>query len=206
MTNKHFKKISNFAMIGGLSAVVLVALNGCNDSRYPNKEDQNTLQSLQKSKKGAFIILEEQTNGRYKVLEEYPSDQIRVIVRDQAGNERILTKEEIDALIKEEENKINLGTSELINEAGGGGGGGGLGLGGALLASAAGAILGSYIGNRLFNNPNFQQNQMRNYKSPQAYERSRNSFNSATPNQSTMRNSGKSGFFGSNASNPAYGG
>lgn len=191
-------------MIGGLSAVVIVALNGCNNSPHSNKEDQNTLQSLRKSKKGAFIILEEQDNGKYKVIEEYPSDQIRVIVRDRTGRERILTQEEIDALIKEEESKINAGTSELISENGGGGG---LGLGGALLASAAGAILGSYIGNKLFNNPNFQQNQMRNYKSPQAYERSKNSFNTTKSSQSPIRSTnGKSGFFGSNASNPAYGG
>lgn len=193
-------------MIGGLSAVALVALSGCNNFPSPKKEDQNTLQSLQQSKKGAFIILEEQDNGRYKVVEEYPSEQIRVIVRDKTGKERILTREEIDALIKEEESKINAGTSELTSPEGGGGGGG-LGLGGALLASAAGAILGSYIGNKLFNNPNFQQNQMRNYKSPQAYERSKNSFNATKSAPSTLRNtSGKSGFFGSNASNPAHGG
>lgn len=206
MINKHFKKISDFAMIGGLSAVALVALSGCNNFSSPKQDDQNTLQSLQESKKkGAFIILEEQNNGRYKVVEEYPSEQIRVIVRDQMGKERILTQEEIDALIKEEESKINAGTSELTNPEGGGGGG--LGLGGALLASAAGAILGSYIGNKLFNNPNFQQNQMRNYKSPQAYERSKNSFNATKSAPSTLRNtSGKSGFFGSSASNPAYGG
>lgn len=205
MINKHFKKISDFAMIGGLSAVALVALSGCNDFSSPKQEDQNTLQSLQQSKKrGAFIILEEQDNGRYKVVEEYPSEQIRVIVRDKTGKERILTQEEIDALIKEEESKIDAGTSELTNPNGGSGG---LGLGGALLASAAGAILGSYIGNKLFNNPNFQQNQMRNYKSPQAYERSKNNFNPTKSSPSTMRNTnGKSGFFGSNSSNPAYGG
>lgn len=203
MINKHFRKISNFAMIGGLSAVALVALNGCNNAPSPEKEKQNTLQSLQQSKKGAFIILEEQNNGRYKVAEEYPSDQIRVIVRDKTGKERILTQEEIDALIKEEESKIDAGNSELTSSEGGSGG---LGLGGALLASAAGAILGSYIGNKLFNNPNFQQNQMRNYKSPQAYERSKNSFNTTKSSPTTRSTNGKSGFFGSNASNPTYGG
>lgn len=199
--NKHFKKISDFAMIGGLSAVALIALNGCNNFTSSDKRSQDTLQSLQASKKGAFVILEEEFNGRYKVVEEYPSDQIRVIVRDKEGKERILTQEEINALIKEEELRINEGTSELTNA-----GGGGLGLGGALLASAAGAILGSYIGNKLFNNPNFKQNQMRNYKSPQAYERSKNSFNTAKSAPIRNNATGKSGFFGSNASTPAYGG
>lgn len=201
--NKHFKKISNYAMIGGLSTLAVLALNGC-DTQKPSSQE-GVSQTLQDSKKkGAFVILEEQSNGSYKVLEEYPSDQTRVIVRDKNGNERILSQEEIDKLIKEEEKKINAGTSELTS-----GTGGGLGLGGALLASAAGAILGSYIGNKLFNNPTYQQNQMRNYKSPQAYERSKNSFSntSSTP-RATSSSNGKSGFFGSNTNtrNSTYGG
>lgn len=200
--NKHIKKISNYAMIGGFSALALIALSGC-DTQKPKSQD-NVSQSLQDSKKkGAFVILEEQSDGSYKVLEEYPSDRTHVIVRDKNGNERILTQEEIDKLIKEEEKKINNGTSELTSTAGGG-----LGLGGAILASAAGAILGSYIGNKLFNNPTYQQNQMRNYKSPQAYERSKNSF--SNPSSSASRSSsssGKSGFFGNNPSKQStYGG
>lgn len=200
--NKHIKQISNYAMIGGFSALALVALSGC-DTQKSNSEE-NVSQTLQESKKkGAFVILEEQSDGSYKVLEEYPSDQTRVIVRDKNGQERILTQEEIDKLIKEEEKKINNGTSELTS-----GSGGGLGLGGALLASAAGAILGSYIGNKLFNNPTYQQNQMRNYKSPQAYERSKNSFSkSSQAIRSTPSSSGKSGFFGGNSnSRSTYGG
>lgn len=200
--NKHIKKISNYAMIGGFSALALVALSGC-DTQKPSSQD-NVSQTLQDSKKkGAFVILEEQSDGSYKVLEEYPSEQTHVIVRDKNGNERILTQEEIDKLIKEEEKKINNGTSELTSTTGGG-----LGLGGALLASAAGAILGSYIGNKLFNNPTYQQNQMRNYKSPQAYERSKNSFsNPASSASRSSSSSGKSGFFGGNSNRQStYGG
>lgn len=199
--NKHIKQISNYAMIGGFSALALVALSGC-DTQKSSQQD-NISQTLQDSKKkGAFVILEEQSDGSYKVLEEYPSDQTRVIVRDKNGNERILAQEEIDKLIKEEEKKINNGTSELTSTTGGG-----LGLGGALLASAAGAILGSYIGNKLFNNPTYQQNQMRNYKSPQAYERSKNSFSNPSSVSRSSSNSGKSGFFGNNTNRQStYGG
>lgn len=201
--NKHFKKISNYAMIGGLSTLAILALNGCDTQK--SSSQNNVSQTLQDSKKkGAFVILEEQSDGSYKVLEEYPSDQTRIIVKDKNGNEHILSQEETDRLIKEEEKKINNGTSELTNPTGGG-----LGLGGALLASAAGAILGSYIGNKLFNNPTYQQNQMRNYKSPQAYERSKNSFSnpSSTP-RATTSSSGKSGFFSSNSNTrtSTYGG
>ncbi|RDU72123.1 UPF0323 family lipoprotein [Helicobacter brantae] len=201
--NKHFKKISNYAMIGGLSTLAILALNGCDIQK--SSSENNVSQVLQDSKKkGAFVILEEQSDGSYKVLEEYPSDQTRIIVKDKNGNERILSQEEVDKLIKEEEKKINNGTSELTNPTGGG-----LGLGGALLASAAGAILGSYIGNKLFNNPTYQQNQMRNYKSPQAYERSKNSFsNPSSTSRATTSSSGKSGFFGSNSNTrtSTYGG
>jgi len=75
---------------------------------------------------------------------------------------------------------------------------GGLGLGEALLASAAGAIIGSWIGNKLFNNPNYQQNRQRSYKSPTAYQRSVNSFNKAKQSSTaTKSRSTRSGFFGS---------
>ncbi|MGN8370887.1 UPF0323 family lipoprotein, partial [Helicobacter pylori] len=70
-----------------------------------------------------------------------------------------------------------------------------------------GAILGSYIGNKLFNNPNYQQNAQRTYKSPQAYQRSQNSFSKSTPSASSVggASKGQSGFFGSSrpTSSPA---
>ena len=48
-----------------------------------------------------------------------------------------------------------------------------------LLASVAGAIIGSYIGNKLFNNQNYQNQRRTSYKSPQTYSRSVDSFNKA---------------------------
>lgn len=179
-------------MVGGLGVMAIFGLNAC-DSGNNNNNLNSTLQNTQKN--GAFVIIEEQFDGSYKVLEEYPSEQTRVMLKDKNGGERMLSQAEIDELIKQEEGKINAGTSELTNPNGGG-----LGLGGAILASAAGAILGSYIGNKLFNNPNYQANQQRNYKSPQAYERSQNSFNNknATSTSGTKGNAGKSGFFSGN--------
>lgn len=189
---KHINTIKNYAMVGGLGVMAVFGLNAC-DSDNNNNNLNSTLQNTQKN--GAFVIIEEQFDGSYKVLEEYPSEQTRVMLKDKNGGERMLSQAEIDELIKQEEGKINAGTSELTNPNGGG-----LGLGGAILASAAGAILGSYIGNKLFNNPNYQANQQRNYKSPQAYERSQNSFNNknATSTSGTKSNAGKSGFFSGN--------
>ena len=188
---KHIRIIKDYAMLGGLSVMAIFALNACDNNTQDN-ELNSTLQNSQKN--GAFVIIEEQNDGSYKVLEEYPSEQTRIMLKDKNGQERMLSQSEIDELIKQEEVKIDQGTSELTNPHSGG-----LGLGGAILASAAGAILGSYIGNKLFNNPNYQANSQRNYKSPQAYERSKNSFNNKT-NQATRSNTaGKSGFFGSNS-------
>lgn len=187
------RKIKDYAMVGGIGVAVAFAIQGCENT---NNQDSQILQTSQKS--GAFVIIEEQEDGSYKVLEEYPSDETRVLLKSKDGNERMLNQNEIDALIKLEEQKIDSGTSELTNPNGGG-----LGLGGAILASAAGAILGSYIGNKLFNNPNFQQNTQRNYKSPQAYERSKNSFsnNRAVGGAGAASNAGKSGFFGNSNNN-----
>lgn len=182
-------------MVGGLGVMAVFALNACEQNSGQNNALNSTLQNSQKN--GAFVIVEEQSDGTYKVLEEYPSEQTRVMLKDKNGQERLLSQSEIDELLKAEESKINNGTSELTNPNGGG-----LGLGGAILASAAGAILGSYIGNKLFNNPNYQANSQRNYKSPQAYERSKNSFNNkSTPSAAGAKSTGgKSGFFGNNAS------
>ncbi|MCE3036334.1 UPF0323 family lipoprotein [Helicobacter anatolicus] len=193
---RHFRVIKDVAMIGGISAMVVFALQGC--------DNQSQKQELNQSvKKGAFVLLEEQNDGSYKILEEYPSGTTHVVVRDKNGIERVLSQAEIDQLLKEEERKINNNTSELTSS-----GSQGLGLGGAILASAAGAILGSYIGNKLFNNPNYQQNQQRNYKSPQAYERSQNSFKNTSSTPNTAAKSGaKSGFFkNSSATSQSIGG
>ena len=181
---KHFRKIKDFAMIGGVSAMVVFALQGCDDRSTQESSMQESI------KKGAFVLLEEQRDGSYKILEEYPSSSTHVVVRDREGNERVLSQAEIDELIRQEELKIQNNTSELTS-----GGGQGLGLGGALLASAAGAILGSYIGNKLFNNPSYKQTQQRTYKSPQAYERSQNSFKNAAKTGKSGMSGGKSGFF-----------
>lgn len=191
---KYLRKVSDFAMIGGVSALVVGVFAGC-DINNPNEQNPQASQAI---KQGAFVLLEQQSDGSYKVLEEYPSGKTHIVVRDTSGNERVLSDEEIQKLLKEEEQKIDNGTSALTANPSGGESGG-LGLGGAILASAAGAMLGSYIGNKLFNNPNYQQNKQRTYKSPQAYERSANSFgksNSASGARGGTPSNAKGGFFG----------
>lgn len=180
---KHIKKVLELSMLGGLSAITAGALTACSSEPTQQQAEQA---------KGAFVVIEEVAQGEYKIKDQYPSDETRVILQQLDGTERILSKEEMDALLKAEEAKIDNGTSKLTQENAQLSGGG-LSLGEALLASAAGAIIGSYIGSKLFNNPNFSANQRGAFSNQSAYQRSVNSF---SQQGTKARAAGKSGFFG----------
>ncbi|RUM67098.1 MAG: hypothetical protein DSZ05_03275 [Sulfurospirillum sp.] len=189
---RHIKKIADYSMVGGMGAVVMAGLSGCGDSGLPPQQppQENTFQTAAQ-RQGAFVVIQEVAPKQYKIVDEYPSSDTRVILKTLDGKEKILTQEELDALIKEEAKKIDEGKSALTNPQVSSGMGG-MGLGETILASAAGAILGSWIGSKLFNNQNYQAKRRTSYKSPQTYARSKNSFNKAR-RTSTKR----SGFFGS---------
>ncbi len=190
---KHIKKIADYSMVGGMGAVVMVALSGCGDSGLPSQQtpQENSFQQASQ-KQGAFTVIQEIAPKQYKIVDEYPSSETRVILKTLDGKEKILSNEELDTLIKEEAKKIDEGKSPLTNPEASSGMGG-MGLGQTILASAAGAVLGSWIGSKLFNNQNYQQKRRTSYKSPQTYSRSKNSFAKAK-RASTKR----SGFFGNN--------
>ncbi|EAH4829198.1 hypothetical protein D6146_02700 [Campylobacter jejuni] len=186
---KKIKKIIQIGMIGGLAAIAGGALAGCGS----NNDNSDTLNQAANAQ-GAFVIIEETAPGQYKIKDQYPSDETRVVLKDLNGTERILSKEEMDALIKEEAAKIDNGTSNLTKDNGQISSGG-LSLGETLLASAAGAILGSWIGSKLFNNQNFANQQRGAFSNQSAYQRSVNSFNKAGTTSSAS-SAKKSGFFG----------
>ena len=194
---KHIKKVASYAAVGGFGAVVMAGLAGCGSS--DNGGESSALNEAAQ-KTGAFVIIEETAPGKYKVLEEYPSSETRVVLKDINGTERVLSKEEMDKLIAEENAKIDAGTSNLTNQNAQLSSGG-MSMGEALLASAAGAIIGSWIGNKLFNNPGYQAQRQSAYKNPSAYSRSVDSFNKAKATSSASKPSGgKSGFFGGSSS------
>ena len=180
---KYINTFSTLATATGLAVLLSNGVTGC------------TQQQDQQQAKGAFVIIEESAPGRYKIKDEFPADETRIILKRLDGSERILTREEMDTLIAEEATRINAGQSNLtdphgqerIEQQGG------MGLGEALLASAAGAIIGSWIGSKLFNNQNYQNTRKAGYKSPQTYSRSKNSFSKPRKSMSSK----KSGFFGS---------
>ena len=197
---KGIKKVASYAAVGGFGAVVIAGLAGCgSDNGGANNNDGSALNEAAQ-KTGAFVIIEETAPGKYKVLEEYPSSESRVVLKDINGTERVLSKEEMDKLIAEENAKIDAGTSNLTNQNAQLSSGG-MSMGEALLASAAGAIIGSWIGNKLFNNPGYQAQRQSAYKNPSAYSRSVDSFNKAKATSSAGKPSGgKSGFFGGSSS------
>ncbi len=186
---KYINRLSTIAAATGLGALLATGITGCSSS---------TQQEAQQAK-GAFVIIEETAPGKYKIKDEFPADETRIVLKELDGKERVLTKEEMDKLVKEEAAKIDNGTSVLtqqnpeVSQ--------GMGLGSVLLSSIAGAMIGSWIGNKLFGNQNYQNNRKAGYKSPQTYQRSKKSFNK--PRKSTTK---RSGFFGGKKSSTRSGG
>lgn len=188
MQKKYIRKISDYVVAGGIGALVIAGMQGCE-----NKSEQNSFNETSQAQ-GAFVVIEQMENGGYTIVEEYPSATTRVVVREKDGSERILSKEEMDKLIAEEAVKIDNGTSSLTEPSMSTGA---PGLGSILLSSVAGAMLGSYIGNKLFNNQNFQSQKRTNYKTPQAYSRSNDSFKQARAGGLKSGTKKSGGFFGS---------
>ncbi len=138
-------------MVGGLGAMLIVGLVGCEDKGQNQQQKADALNQ----KNGAFVIIEQTEAGGYTIVDEFPSKDTRIVLRMNDGTERILSQQEIDVLVKEENIKIENGTSELTNPDQASQSqvsNGGMGLGGVLMSSIAGAMIGSYIGGKLFNN------------------------------------------------------
>lgn len=197
----HIRKISDYAMVGGLGAALVVGLVGCEDKGMQGQQQgqANAFTSASQAQ-GAFVVVEELPNGGYTIADEFPAQKTTIVLRKPDGTERILSQAEIDALVKEENAKIDAGTSQLTNPNQEQLSNGGMGLGGVLLSSIAGAMIGSWIGNKLFNNQNYQNQRKAQYKSPQTYTRSKDSFKKAASTKTTSSGSKKSGFFGSKSS------
>lgn len=197
----HIKKISDYAIVGGLGALLVTGLVGCDDKSKNDQQNQgqNDAFTNASQKQGAFVVVEESADGKYKIADEFPAAKTTVVLRKPDGSEKILTQEEIDKLVKEEEKKIDAGTSPLTNPNAQVSDGG-MGLGGVLLSSIAGAMIGSWLGNKLFNNQNFQNQRQTQYKSPQTYSKSQSSFTKTPATTGTNSATKKSGFFGGSGS------
>lgn len=193
---KHIKRLKDIGVASGVGAIMAFGLAGCGESGSTGSSLEQTVQ-----KQGATVFIEKNSDGSYKIADEFPSNETRIFLREAGADgtmsERLLSQAEIDKLLQEENAKIEAGESGLTNSTLSSGSGG-LGLGEAILASAAGAIIGSWIGSKLFNNPAYQNSRQNAYKNPSAYNRSINSFNKAGTASAASKagNSGRSGFFG----------
>lgn len=195
---KHIKKFKELASKGALAAIMATGLAGCNTGQ---SEQANT--AVVKQNATVFI---EKTDQGYKIADEFPSNETRVFLREKDAegnmNERLLSQAEIDKLLKEENAKIDAGTSNLTN-GNAQMSSGGMSLGEAILASAAGAIIGSWIGSKLFGSPGFNAARQGAYSNPSAYSRSQSSFGGAKTGAASS--GAKSGFFGGNKAASAAG-
>lgn len=195
---KHIKKFKELASKGALVAIMATGLAGCNSS-----ESEQTNTAVVKQNATVFI---EKTDQGYKIADEFPSNETRVFLREKDAegnmNERLLSQAEIDKLLKEENAKIDAGTSNLTN-GNAQMSSGGMSLGEAILASAAGAIIGSWIGSKLFGSPGFNAARQGAYSNPSAYSRSQSSFGGAKTGAASS--GAKSGFFGGNKAASAAG-
>ena len=184
------KYINNFSAIAtatGLGALLATGVTGC------------TQQQQEQQAKGAFVIIEETVPGKYKIVDEFPADETRIVLKKLDGSENVLTQAQLDTLIKEEAAKIDDGTSDLTKENPQASQG--MGLGSIIMTSMAGAMLGAWIGNKLFGNQNYQNNRKAGYKSPSTYSKSQKSFNK--PRSTSSK---KGGFFGGKKSSSRSGG
>jgi len=140
-----FIKSGSAIGIGSMSVVVMSALSGCS---APQEEAKNR-----------FLVIEQNANGKYSVVEEHPTDgESRAIIRERDENgkitERFMNEQEMRSLAEQEHQRVQNGTSETMQPNDGGG----MGLGGTILAVAAGSLLGNMIANQLMGNKNFSQN------------------------------------------------
>jgi hypothetical protein len=178
------RTLTSIAATTGLGALLATGLGGCSGGSDAAAQEQA-------KPKGAFVVIEETAKGKYKIKEEFPSDETRIVLKQLDGKERVLTQAEMDDLIKKEAARIDNGTSNLTNPNAQMHSG--MGLGEVLLASAAGSIMGAWIGSKLFGSPAYQNHRKAGYKSPSTYSRSKSSFNKPRKRASTKRG----GFFGS---------
>ena len=186
---RHIRKAASYGAVGGLGLVIMSALSGC-DHR---QEADNMQMQGSNQEQGYFIVIQETAPGTYQIVEQYPTPgTTRAILKKADGTEQLLSEEELKALSATEAKKVEEGTSRLTQP----GEMQGMSLGEVILASAAGAIIGSWLGNKLFNNPNYQQ---RATKAPSSYSPKTTAPTSTTPQKKS------SGYMKSSSSGSSFG-
>lgn len=208
MNKPYIKKVLSYSMVGSLGFTVVAGLQGCGGEEkapIPTEAPKETISEAASQEEGVFLVIQQTAKDpdKFELAEKYPSQSTRAILKDMDGNERILTEAELKELADAEAKKVEEGTSELTKEPSAESSG--LSLGETILASAAGALIGGMIANKLMGNSNYQQHQQQQQQRAQrTMSSSRTPGKSATGGTSRTTSTGssqaKSGFFGGNKS------
>jgi hypothetical protein len=197
-------------MVGSLGLTIVAALHGCGGDQPPAEPNKaQTPGAISEAAKGEGVFMVIQQTGAnpdtYELKEKYPSSEgTRAILKGMDGKERILNEAELKQIADAEAKKVEAGSSKLTQPVAQNQG---MGLGETILASAAGALVGGMIANKLMGNSNYQQHQQ--YQQQHARTNPPSSYQSrpaggmgGAPSTSSQP---KSGFFGGGSSRPSSG-
>lgn len=198
----YIKKILSYSMVGSLGLTFLAGLQGCDSGTPPPTATSSNNAIADAAGQGLFMVIQ-QTGANpdtYELKEKYPSSEgTRAILKGLDGSEKILNEEELKKIAEAEAKRFEEGNSQLAQPTAQNQG---LSLGETILASAAGALIGGMIANKLMSNQNYQQHQQQqNQRAQSTMSSTRNpaQTNNTTQNKSQPR----SGFFGGNQGNPS---
>jgi len=204
---KHIKKAASYSMVGGLGLVVVAGLQGCGTEEAPQPpaptQQGESLGQLENDLKeqNYFLVIEQisENPDKYERAERYPTEgATRAVLKKLDGQEQVLSNEELKQLAQAEADKVDAGTSELTKPANEAQASNGLGLGEMILASAAGALIGGLIANKLANNANARARTSASTR-PSATVSSANNRARSAPKASAKPKSGFGGKSGSSS-------
>ncbi len=199
MKKHYIKQVASYSMVGTLGFTIAASLQGCGDeSATPPPVNQNEQASISQGvEQGVFMVIKQtgENPDTYELLEQYPSnDGSRAILKKMDGSEQFLTEAELRQLAEAEAQRVEEGSSQLAEPVAQNQG---LSLGETILASAAGALIGGMIANKLMNNQNFRQHQQaQTQRARRTISSTRNPAQSKRATQT--RSQARSGFFGNN--------
>ncbi len=204
MKKHYIRKIVSYSMVGSIGLTIVAGLQGCEGDSTQAPANNNPTQGGigDAAEQGLFMVIQQtgENPDTYELKEKYPSSEgTRAILKGMDGSERILSETELKALAEAEAQRFEAGQSQLSQPVAENQG---LGLGEVLLASAAGALIGGMLANKLMGNQNYQQQQQRQAQKAQSSMSSTR--NPAPGNTNKAGNSSpRSGFFGGNKGNPS---
>jgi hypothetical protein len=81
MQNKKYflKKISNYAIVGGLGSILITSFTACEDKNSNNNNQQSNAMTNASQKQGAFVIVEKSSNGGYQIIDEFPASKTTIV-------------------------------------------------------------------------------------------------------------------------------